>query len=124
MYCQKCGRENSDDAVFCNSCDASLTKKSTPNAAYIQLKQNEIRLLQETFNHENSYLWQDILKIVGVILAVIFFFIAGPLTIGCEMGISIFLIANGWIFIKSKAAKKIEIELKAAKAELEKVKNA
>jgi|GEM_PF-4385190 len=29
MFCQKCGKENSDDATFCNSCGASLTKKST-----------------------------------------------------------------------------------------------
>ncbi|SHM75260.1 zinc-ribbon domain-containing protein [Ruminococcus flavefaciens] len=31
MFCRYCGKENSDDANFCNSCGKSLSGKSTPN---------------------------------------------------------------------------------------------
>ena len=28
MYCHKCGKEISDDSVFCKHCDATLTESS------------------------------------------------------------------------------------------------
>ncbi|MCR4793594.1 MAG: zinc-ribbon domain-containing protein [Ruminococcus sp.] len=31
MFCRYCGKENSDDANFCNSCGKSLSGESTPN---------------------------------------------------------------------------------------------
>lgn len=31
MFCSNCGTENSDGAVFCKSCGASLTEEQTPD---------------------------------------------------------------------------------------------
>ena len=32
MFCQKCGKENSNDAAFCNSCGADLRRAPIPPA--------------------------------------------------------------------------------------------
>jgi len=130
MFCQKCGKDNSDDAAFCNSCGASLTKKSAPNSAYIQLKQNEIRLLQEKFNSDSSNIGPNIMVIVIVVLEWCnFVFVpASDLRLRSWILVVTLLLFCIWLFwrfySKPKAAKKTEIQLYAAKAELERMKNA
>jgi hypothetical protein len=144
MFCQNCGKENSDGATFCNSCGANLTKKSTPTTGYcspwsspecrvnltkkstqtaadIQLKENEIRLLQEKFNSEASHIGPSVYAIAGFIVIVIGYEIfsitgGGPVFIVVGLG----LIYKAWVWDNSKsaAATETEIKLKAAKAEL------
>jgi uncharacterized membrane protein YvbJ len=109
MFCQKCGAENDNNAAFCNSCGTSLTKISTPSNADIQLKENEIRLLQEKFDNEASHAGPIVLAIVGVITAI---FIVGVILI---------IAAWWWDNSKSAAATETEIKLNAAKAELAKM---
>jgi len=126
MFCQKCGKENSDDAAFCNSCGANLTKKSALNAAYIHSKENEIRLLAEKFNHETSSTWPSAIGIalIGGLIGGLVGFLLGNQIIGIGIGVGFLYAANSWRSSKSNAARKTEIELKAAKSELEKMKNA
>jgi hypothetical protein len=113
-----------------NSYGANLAKKPTPPiadrqiATFILLKEHEIRLLQEKFSKENSHIGLDFLKIAGVILAFFFWIAAGYGTPGFVIGVLIFCSANIWTYLKSEAAKKTEIKLNSAKAELEKMKNA
>lgn len=126
MFCQKCGKENSDDAAFCNSCGASLKIQSAPNAAYLQSKETEIRLLQEKFNHETSRTWPIVIiavfigGLVGGLVALLF----GNSIIGIGVAVVFIVITNSWRTSKSEAATKTEIELNSAKAELKKIKNA
>ena len=143
MFCQKCGKENADDAAFCNSCGTSLNKPDiqkkirtckkcgkpilegvdfcpdcgrmaslgvTGNSADLQLKENEIRLLQEKFNNEASHTGPIVLAIVGVITAIFI------------VGIILIIAAWAWDNSKSAAATDTEIKLNAAKAELQKMK--
>jgi hypothetical protein len=128
MFCQKCGKKNPDDATFCNSCGVNLTKKSPPTTAHnIQLKENEIRLLQKKFNDEASHIGPVILAIGGFIAIAIFGY-ASTLSAGAGIGVVIGLGAlyRAWTWdnAKSKTANETEIKLKAAKAELERMKNA
>ncbi len=129
MFCQKCGKENSDDATFCNACGANLTKKSTPItvniqvASYIPLKENEIRLLQEKLNNEVSNIGPIILGLMGGIIGGVLVVMVGTV-IGTAGGLFFFGIAYSWYNSKVEAAKNTEIELSAAKAELAKMKNA
>ncbi len=126
MFCQKCGKENSEDAAFCNSCGANLTKKSAPNAAYIQSKENEIRLLQEKFNRESSNTWPIVIAaaFVGGLIGGLIALLLGNSIIGIGSAIVFWVVANSWRSSKAETAKKTEIELKVAKAELERMKNA
>ena len=129
MFCQKCGKENSDDAIFCNSCGLNFTKKSTSTAAatYIQLKENEIRLLQEKFKNETLTTGPLILKILGGLFILLGVFTGYRSEMGSFeyiFGGVIFLVAFYWSHSKSAAANETEIKLYAAKAELEKMKNA
>jgi|SRR5208337_3830762 len=91
----------------------------------IQLKQNEIRLLQEKFNNENSRTGPYLLGIVGLITGIIIASTGGvSIALGPGAFYCFYYSANSWIKSKSETAKKIEIQLKTAKAELEKMKNA
>ena len=110
MFCENCGKEYSDDVIFCNSCGANLKRKLTPIAADIQLKENEIRLLQEKFNNEASHVGPIILAIIGLITAIFL------------VGIILIIVAYAWDSSKSAAATETEIRLNAAKAELERMK--
>ena len=123
MFCQKCGKENSDGAAFCNSCGVSFTKKSVPNTAYLQTKENEIRLLQEKFNRESSNIWPIVLGFTGAFIGGCVMALTSPL-IGLFVVGTFVAGANAWRSSKSEAAKKTKIKLNAAKAELETMENA
>jgi uncharacterized membrane protein YvbJ len=114
MFCQKCGKESADGAAFCDSCGASLTQKSTTTAADIQLKENEIRLLQEKFDNESSHLGPLVIAVVGVICCITI--------VGLIIGIPLIIVAWWWDNTKSAAATETEIKLNAAKAEVAKMK--
>src|SRR5208283_5410117 len=115
MFCQKCGKENSDDAAFFNSCGANLTKKSALNTAYINSKENEIRLLQEKFGNETLQKGPTILVFVIIILYLCFWFISGsPTNTGLAIVVVLFSISIYWRYSMSEAAKKTEIDLYAA----------
>jgi len=126
MFCQKCGKENSDDAAFCNSCGTNLTKKSAPNAEYLQSKENEVRLLQEKFNRETSHTWPIVIAaaFVGGLIGGLVALLLGNSTIGVGVAVGVLIVTNSWRTSKSEEAKKTEVELNAAKAELEKMKSA
>jgi uncharacterized membrane protein YvbJ len=42
MFCQKCGTENKDDAVFCNSCGAEIPTNA-PKTDYIDEQINKLQ---------------------------------------------------------------------------------
>ena len=113
MFCQKCGAENDNGAAFCNSCGTSLTRISTPSNADIQLKENEIRLLQEKFENEASHMGPLVVAVVGVLICLTIF--------GIIIGIPLIIAAWWWDNSKSGAATETEIKLNTAKAELAKM---
>jgi|SRR5208283_1045962 len=125
MFCQKCGKENSDAAAFCNSCGTNLTKKSTPSAEYLHLKENEVRLLQEKFNRDVST-WPIVIiaVFIGGLVGGLVAFLSGNSIIGIGVAVVFLVVTNSWRTSKSEEAKRTEIELNAAKTELEKMKSA
>jgi len=126
MFCQNCGKKNSDDAAFCNSCGANLTIKSAPNVVYLQSKENEIRLLQEKFNRDSSNIWPIVIiaVIIGGFMGGLVAVLSGNSIIGMGVTVVFIGVTNFWRTSKSEAAKETEIELNAANAELEKMRNA
>jgi hypothetical protein len=128
MFCQNCGKKNPNGAAFCNYCGANLTKKSSPTIARnIQLKENEIRLLQKKFNDEASHR-EAVILAIGGFLAIVIFGYASTISAGAGIGVIVGLGAlyQAWKLDNSrlKAANETEIKLKAAEAELEKMKHA
>jgi len=125
MFCQKCGKENSDDAAFCNKCGTNLMKNSTPPAEYLHLKENEVRLLQEKFNRDVST-WPIVIiaVFIGGLMGGLVAFISGNSIIGIGVAAGFLVVTNSWRTSKSEEAKRTGIELNAAKTELEKMKSA
>ena len=115
MFCQKCGKENPDDAAFCNSCGVGLnqipgqTESSKHNKiidAKIATKEGEINTI--------SQIGPALVGIIGIIVGLLLFGF-----IGVIIGIILILFAIWWYSKKENAKKKLQSEIKELEAELE-----
>jgi|SRR5208283_225954 len=81
MFCQKCGKENSDDATFCNSCGANLTKKLTSTDAALinrSMRNNRDAALRKLVQSKNNK--AGIIFVFGILLIVAMYTIQLPLS--------------------------------------------
>jgi uncharacterized membrane protein YvbJ len=71
MFCQKCGIENSDNAMFCNACGGQLVPNSRPSTQTLQIKEIKAKIAEkkaELAGISNGGAW--VFLIIGLLTAI------------------------------------------------------
>jgi|SRR5208283_4497363 len=105
MFCQKCGKENTDGAAFCNSCGAPIvTVGASPKNKVIQAKIQTKREQVEGI----SQIGPILLCLLGL-PCLLLYIIPGAIMIG---------VAIWWSSSRENEKKKLENEIKELQAEM------
>jgi uncharacterized membrane protein YvbJ len=111
MYCPKCGKDNSDNAAFCNSCGVSLERVSGQKTSS---KHNEI-ITAKIATKKGEI---DNISQVGPVLTVIVGLIFCLLIVGVIIGIPMIIFAIWWSQTRENEKTKLRSEIKELEAEL------
>ena len=113
MFCQKCGKENPDNAAFCNSCGSGLIPHQEPAAASTTAipKHNEI-IKAKIRTREDQRKWYWVGPLVLFLIGGLFLFYLWPIAL------IIIVIAIWWDSARHKEANRLENEIKELELEL------
>lgn len=115
MFCQKCGKENPDEAKFCNFCGASVASLvPSPISDERRIKLNkEITETKVKIKENESLLGPEILGAIGAIFTV--------LIIGAVIGIPLIIIAVIWGYVRTKEVTQLKALLLSYEQELQRL---
>jgi len=126
MFCQKCGTENKDDAVFCNKCGADLRRilvfpeSLATNTTY---NDNILAKIQALENQKKGHVGPMIVVLIGIALLFIGW---APSFFGLDsahnystIGKLLMIIAVIWDVWRINAASNLEKEIEVLRAQMQ-----
>lgn len=109
MFCQNCGKENRNDASFCDNCGVALNTKETPQSSskHDSIIKAKISTKKGELKYASS---RD-----GPILLIIFGLLG---LVAYGLGIILIIVGVIWYYNRNASEEKIRNEIKELEAEL------